>query len=195
LFLCLFVSFLLLGLAAAPRESLHFTPNTATVPALHDRIAQARKSIDVATYALNDSALAKLLAQKAFDGVTVRLIVDRQPLGSKSPKSSAPQLHDAGATVKLFGMSSGSGGKLRNCNFIVIDGASEGGSVIVAGGPLVRFELESGIGTIIVLDDPAAVRDAQAAFEELLDRSARFVPPYDQRDSQGKPKPKPKPGF
>lgn len=174
---------------------LRFAPDDKPADELLERIGAATKSVSIVTYSLHDSALAKLLAQKVQAGVRVQLIVDREPLSWRDVKSSAPGLHDSGATVRLYGLEGAATGKLRGCNFVVIDADTDHAVAIVSGAPLTRRDLDDAPGILITLRDHRPVGSCNRRFEELMRRSARWMPARERIGPDGKPKPPPRPGF
>jgi hypothetical protein len=188
-----------------PAIAVRFAPDQDPAAELLARIGAARRSIDIVTWSLHDSALAKLLAQKVYDGVKVQLIVDRQPLSWRDVKSSVPALYDAGVAVRTFGLDQGAGanGKLRGCNFVLIDRGTDHACVLVVGPALVRGELDDAPGTLLTLTGPAELLQSFAdRFDELLRRSGRWLPARETaargtaaRGTAGKTKPKATKGF
>jgi phosphatidylserine/phosphatidylglycerophosphate/cardiolipin synthase-like enzyme len=177
--------------------AVRFAPDDKPVDELIERVGAATKSINIVTYSLHDSALAKLLAQKVYDGVTVQIVVDREPLSWRDVKSSVPVLHDAGAIVRVYGLDQGAGaaGKLRGCNFVVIDAGTDHAVAIVSGAPLTRRDLDDAPGTLITLTRPDLGRVFSRRFDDLMRRSAMWMLARERIGPDGKPKPTPRPGF
>ena len=145
-----------------PRFEIHVGP-LEDLEAVDLRvIRRAQSSIDLAVFVLTDNAVIAALEERAAAGVVERIYLDPSELGQARSEAALLALANSpGVEVRIKPP-----GMLMHLKFMVVDGALlRTGSANMSSSGLKRQDND-----IVVIDDAAAARRYNEAFERMWER-------------------------
>ncbi len=111
----IYVLFMLISWPVYAQFEVNFTPSLSCEQKIADLIDEAKNSIDVAVFSINNDNIVKALKDAHRRGVKVRILTDKMSSGQKSSKTI--DMYQAGLNIKV-----NSAHKLEHNKFAVFDG-------------------------------------------------------------------------
>lgn len=150
--------------STAATPTVYFAPPDPLVQHVVEAIGEARRSIDLAVRDISSPAIAQALLNAAEQGVAIRLVTDRYSAeGPRMPgqaPSQVPALQAAGIPVIILGEPFQ---RTMHHKFALFDGAR----LWVGSWNWREEDAASNWEDVLILDDPAVLRQFQRTFETL----------------------------
>lgn len=103
------------ALPAWAETTVYFTPSNACENVIIKQMYNAKKSIDINVYSINNWRIFEALKEIKDNGIPMRILTDRQQAGGRGSK--VPELHEKGFNIRV-----NSKHKIEHNKYVVIDG-------------------------------------------------------------------------
>lgn len=111
----IFLSLCFISFCAWGETTVYFTPSNACEKTIIKQMYNAKKSIDIVVYSINNWNIVEALKEVKDLGVPIRILTDRQQAGGRGSK--VPELHTEGFNIRV-----NSRHKIEHNKYVVIDG-------------------------------------------------------------------------